>query len=86
MVTDSRLLCRFRLGGGRLVVGQTHQERRLTKMPVKIRKKGKKYQVSTPNGVKAKGTTKRKAQKQANLLRGVEHGWKPTRRKKKKGK
>jgi len=46
-------------------------------MPVKIRKKNG-YQVRTPGGVKAKSTTKAKAQRQANLLRGIEHGWKPT--------
>ena len=46
-------------------------------MPVKI-KKTDGYQVSTPHGVKAKHTTKKKAEAQANLLRGVEHGWKPT--------
>jgi len=46
-------------------------------MPVAI-KKTDGYQVSTPGGVKAKGTTKKKAQRQANLLRAVEHGWKPT--------
>lgn len=50
-------------------------------MPVKIRKKGKKYQVSTPNGVKSKGTTKKKAEAQKRLLNAVEHGWKPTRKK-----
>lgn len=46
-------------------------------MPVKV-KKVDGFQVSTPGGVKAKGTTEAKAQRQANLLRGVEHGWKPT--------
>lgn len=46
-------------------------------MPVSIKKKDG-YQVSTPGGVKAKSTTKAKAQRQANLLRGVEHGWHPT--------
>lgn len=46
-------------------------------MPVKI-KKVNGYRVSTLGGVKAKGTTKKKAQRQANLLHGVEHGWKPT--------
>ena len=46
--------------------------------PVKISKVGGKFKVKTPGGTKAKGTTKAKAQKQANLLRGVEHGWKPT--------
>ncbi len=46
-------------------------------MPVKI-KKVNGYRVSTPGGTKAKRTTKKKAQRQANLLRGIEHGWKPT--------
>jgi len=54
-------------------------------MPVKI-KKVDGYQVSTPGGVKAKHTTKAKAKKQANLLRGVEHGWVPTGAKAKKRK
>jgi len=54
-------------------------------MPVKTRKVSKgRYRVSTPGGVKAKGTTKAKARRQANLLRGVEHGWKPTGRKARK--
>jgi len=48
-------------------------------MPVRVRKtKTGKYTVSTPGGTKAKGTTKAKAEAQANLLRGVEHGWHPT--------
>lgn len=48
-------------------------------MPVKMTPVGRgKIQVKTPGGVKAKGTTPQKAQRQANLLRGVEHGWKPT--------
>lgn len=46
-------------------------------MPVKV-KKVDGYRVSTPGGVKAKRTTKKKAEAQANLLRGVKHGWKPT--------
>ncbi len=46
-------------------------------MPAKI-KKVNGYQVSTPHGVKAKHTTKAKAKAQANLLRGVERGWRPT--------
>ena len=56
--------------------------------PVKIKKVKGGYKVSTPGGTKAKRTTKAKAQKQANLLRGVEHGWKPTGKpaRKKKGK
>jgi len=47
-------------------------------MPVKVTKTDGEYRVSTPNQVHAKGTSKKKAQAQANLLRGVEHGWKPT--------
>lgn len=50
-------------------------------MPVKIKKAGKKFQVSTPNGVKAKGTTKTKAESQERLLNAIDHGWKPTRSK-----
>jgi len=46
-------------------------------MPVKITKVNG-YRVSTPGGVKAKKTTKKKAQRLANLLRGIEHGWRPT--------
>ena len=54
-------------------------------MPVKVRKKkGDGYVVSTPSGTKAKGTTKKKAEAQARLLRGIEHGWKPGKKKKKK--
>ena len=49
-------------------------------MPVRVRKVRGGYRVSTPGGVKAMRTTKAKARRQANLLRGVEHGWKPTRR------
>ncbi len=48
-------------------------------MPVSIKSVGKgKVQVSTPGGVKAKATTPEKAKHQANLLRAVDHGWKPT--------
>jgi len=47
-------------------------------MPVKIVKTGKgTYRVSTPGGTKAKGTTKEKAEAQARLLRGIEHGMVP---------
>jgi len=52
-------------------------------MPVKI-KKVDGYRVSTPGGVKAKHTTKTKAKSQARLLRAVDHGWKPTGKKRKK--
>ena len=54
-------------------------------MPVKIRKKGSKYQVSTPNAVHAKGTTLEKAKSQERLLNAVERGWKPTGKPRKKG-
>lgn len=47
-------------------------------MPVKIRKGKRGYTVSTPGGVKAKGTTKEKAEAQKRLLNAVEHGWKPS--------
>lgn len=51
-------------------------------MPEKITKnKDGSYRVSTPGGTKAKHTTKDKAQKQARLLRAVDHGWKPTHKK-----
>lgn len=48
-------------------------------MPVMKRKlPGGKVQVRTPGGVKAKGTTAKKAAAQERLLNAVEHGWKPT--------
>ena len=46
-------------------------------MPVKIRKTNG-YRVSTPGGVKAKHTTKAKAEAQRRLLQGIERGWVPT--------
>ena len=49
-------------------------------MPVKITKKDG-YEVRTPKRVHAKGTSKIKAEGQARLLRGLEHGWKPRGRK-----
>lgn len=50
-------------------------------MPYKVRKiKGGKVRVTSPHGVKAKATTPEKAEKQMRLLRGVEHGFKPTHR------
>ena len=56
-------------------------------MPVKIKKtKSGKYTVSTPGGTKSKGTTKKKAEAQKRLLNAVEHGWKPTGKKRKKSK
>lgn len=46
-------------------------------MPVTI-KKVDGFRVSTPGGVKAKSTTKKKAKAQKRLLHAVEQGWKPT--------
>ena len=46
----------------------------LTKLP------SGKVRVSTPNGVKAKGTSEDKAKHLRNLLNAVEHGWKPSKR------
>ena len=46
-------------------------------MPVKITKTDG-YRVSTPGGVKARKTTKKKAEAQKRLLHAVDHGWKPT--------
>ena len=48
-------------------------------MPVKIRKVNG-FRVSTPGGVKAKRTTKKKAEAQKRLLLGIEHGMKPRKR------
>jgi hypothetical protein len=48
-------------------------------MPYKVTSVGKgKVRVSGPGGVHATRTTPAKAQAQLRLLRGVEHGWKPT--------
>lgn len=48
-------------------------------MPVKLQKlKSGKVRVSTPNGVKSKGSTPKNAERQKHLLNAVEHGWKPT--------
>ena len=51
-------------------------------MPASIKKVGKKFQVRTPNGVHAKGTTKAKAKAQQRLLNAVDHGFVPTGRQK----
>ena len=53
-------------------------------MPYRMSKtKGGKYKVTSPHGTKSKGTTKKKAEAQIRLLRGVKHGWKPTKKGKK---
>ena len=49
-------------------------------MPVKITKKAKGYQVSTPNGIKSKSTSLKNARKQERLLNAIEHGFKPRKR------
>ena len=47
-------------------------------MPIRITKKDG-YQVKTPGGIKAKHTTKKKAEAQERLLNAVEHSsWRPT--------
>lgn len=54
-------------------------------MPVKIRKTGSgKYRVTHGGKTSAKGTTAAKARRQANLLRAVAHGWRPSGRKAKR--
>ena len=42
-------------------------------MPVSVSKKDGKFQVRTPGGVKAKGTTKSKALAQKRLLNAIEN-------------
>ncbi len=51
-------------------------------MPGKISKTKGGYATTWGGKKTAKRTSKKKAQKQLNLLRAEEHGWKPTRRKK----
>ena len=53
-------------------------------MPVKVRKVGSKYRVSTPSSVKAKGTTRGKAEAQKRLLDAIDHN--PSFRPKRKSK
>ena len=48
-------------------------------MPYRVKKVDGKYKVTSPSGVKAKGTTRAKAEKQARLLRAIKHGFRPTR-------
>lgn len=51
-------------------------------MPVKLTKTDGKYKVSTPHGTKSKGSSLKNALAQKRLLQGVEHGWKPSGKKK----
>lgn len=50
-------------------------------MPVRIRKVNG-FRVTTPSGVKAKSTTRKKAEAQKRLLLGIEHGMVPRKKKK----
>jgi hypothetical protein len=51
-------------------------------MPAKVKEKaGGGYQVSTPEGVTAKNTTKENADSQARLLNAIAHGYDPKKRK-----
>ena len=51
-------------------------------MPVKLTKlPSGKVKVSTPGGVKSKGSTPENAKKQERLINAVDHGWKPTKKK-----
>jgi hypothetical protein len=48
-------------------------------MPVTVAKTASgNYRVSTPHGVKAKGTSLKNAKKQKRLLNAIDHGWTPT--------
>jgi hypothetical protein len=47
-------------------------------MPVRVRKVRGGFRVSTPHGVKARRTIRRKAEAQRRLLNAIEHGWRPT--------
>lgn len=48
-------------------------------MPVSIRRiKKNRYSVRTPSGMKARSTTKAKAEGLRRLLYGVEKDWRPT--------
>lgn len=46
-------------------------------MPYKLTKVGENFKVTSPNGTKAKKTSKTKAKKQIRLLNAIEHGFDP---------
>jgi hypothetical protein len=49
-------------------------------MPVRVtRTRAGRYRVTTPGRVHARATTRGKARRQARLLRAIDHGWRPTR-------
>ena len=49
-------------------------------MPVRVRHRGSRFQVTDAGRVTARGTTKAKAGRQARLLRAIAHGFTPRRR------
>ena len=53
-------------------------------MPAKLKKVKGGYSVKTPGGVKSKRTSKTKAEAQIRLLNAIDHGWKPTGKKRQK--
>jgi hypothetical protein len=46
-------------------------------MPARVSKVSGGYSVRTPSGVKAKRTTKKKAEAQVRLLNAIDHGYDP---------
>ena len=52
-------------------------------MPAKVTKVKGGYSVKTPNATHVKRTTAAKAKSQQRLLNAIDHGWTPTRNKKK---
>lgn len=53
-------------------------------MPYELKKTRDGFGVKGPSGMHSTHTTRQKAEAQMRLLRGIEHGWKPTGKKKKK--
>lgn len=49
-----------------------------------VKNKNGTYKVKTPNGTRAKSTTKKKAESQVRLLNAIDHGFTPGQRKVKK--
>jgi hypothetical protein len=45
--------------------------------------KGGRYRVKIGRRIVARRTTKRKAERQRRLLQAIDHGWRPSRRRKK---
>jgi hypothetical protein len=66
---------------GRAIEGRFSKEEN---MPYRVSKVKGGYSVRSPHGVKAKRTTRPKAEAQVRLLRAIKHGFKPTGRPKAK--